>query len=325
MRSFGVQHSHRTARLDIRPPAIMEASVHESPLMYPTFTRVVLTLAIVPSLAFAQRVATSSDSTAIPRELALALISSGPGMSPNALLVGKAPDDIPPDLIPPGTEILGSVTQFDQRIIVLAMKQSPDSAIGAMEARLVAAGWKEPPAAPQVSRAGFVGADAFSSIGGRPDVVCREDEVVMLSSMYRRSGGSILKVSYSKGQRYNSCNVRREAYRSPYDDAPVPTLRAPVGSISRGNGMGGSSDGEVNLTTKLGTRLKPAEVVAHYDKQMVSAGWTSVSEGSVDIVAVHTYRKADEKGQAWTATLVSQTVPDGSDQDVSLRLNRRKQ
>ena len=294
--------------------------------MYSTFTRAALTLALVPSLALTQRPASTPDSQQpVPRELAIALMSFGPGMAPNNLLIGKAPDDIPPELVPPGAEVLGSVTQFEQRIVVLAVKESPDSAISTMQGKLLAIGWKQPTRGPSMSRGGFVGADAFSSMGAQPDVVCRGEEVVTLASTYRRSGGSILKVTYAKGQRYNACTIRQDAYRSPYDDAPVPTLRAPTGSISKGSGMGGGSDGEVHLTTKLGTTLKPGEVVAHYDKQLIAAGWTSRSEGSADVVAVHTYRKTDDKGRPWTATLVAQTIPDGLDTDVSLRLYRRQQ
>ena len=293
--------------------------------MYPPFTRVVLTLALVPTLTLAQRPSSVTESQdAIPRELALALLSFGPGVAPNNLVVGKAPEDVPPELLPPGAEIIGSLTLFEQKIIVLGVKESPDSSIGSMQARLVDAGWKEPPPAPDMNRAGFVPADAFASAGPRPNVVCRDNEVVTLTATYRRTGGSVLKVSYSKGQRYNACNVRREPYRSPYEGAPVPTLRAPAGSMSQGNGMGSSSEGDLQLTTKLATRLKPAEVVAHYDKQLIAAGWTSLTEGSADIVAVHTYRKSDDTGRVWTATLVSQTIPDAPEQAVSLRLNRKQ-
>ena len=293
--------------------------------MHSEFTRFALTLALVPTLALAQRSTSGSDSQEpVPRELAVALMSFGPGMSANNLLIGKAPDDIPPELIPPGAEILGSVTQFEQRIIVLAVKQTPDSAISSLQASLLGTGWKEPPRPPSMNRGGFVAADAFTSMGGQPDIVCRGDEVVTLSATYRRTSGSVLKVSYSKGQRYGACTVRQEAYRSPYDDAPIPTLRAPGGSISKGNGMGGSSEGQINLNTTLGTTLRPAEVVTHYDKQMIAAGWTSRSDGAADIVAVHTYRKNDDKGRVWTATLAAQTIPDGKDMDVSLRIYRRQ-
>ena len=79
----------------------------------------------------------------------------------------------------------------------------------------------------------------------------------------------------------------------------------------------------VTLSTQLTTRLKPAEVVAHYDKQMIAAGWTSLSEGAADIVAVHNYRKKDEKERVWTAALLSVLGPDEKVQDVSLRLSRR--
>jgi hypothetical protein len=292
--------------------------------MRPTFSRVALTLAFVPSLALSQRPNTADSQELVPRELAVALMSFGPGMSPNSLLVGKAPDDLPLELIPPGAEILGGLSQFETKIVVLGVKQSPDSAISSAQTRLIGLGWTEPPPAAGLRRAGFVAAEDFGSIANRPDIVCRGAEVVTLSATYRRSGGSILKLSYSNNARYSACNMQQSVSRSPYDAAPVPTLRAPMGSISRGSGMGSSSESEVQLTTKVGTRLKPSEVVAHYNKQMIESGWTSVSEGAVEIVAVHTYRKTDDKGQAWVATLVSQSVPDGTDQDVSLKLTRRR-
>ena len=79
----------------------------------------------------------------------------------------------------------------------------------------------------------------------------------------------------------------------------------------------------VSLSTQLRTRLKPVEVAAHYDKQMREQGWAAVADGAVDIVAARTYRKNDEKNRTWTAVLVSMTLPDGTDQDVSLRLTRK--
>ena len=106
---------------------------------------------------------------------------------------------------------------------------------------------------------------------------------------------------------------------------PIHTLRAPEGSMTLGGSSGMSVGGSGNVTnsTQLSTKLKPAEVVAHYDKQMIAAGWTSLSDGAADNVAVHNYRKKDEKERVWTAVLFSVLGPDEKAQDVSLRLSRR--
>ena len=266
----------------------------------------------------------------IPRELAMALISLGPGMAGTAdVRIGKAPDDVPPELMPQGLTILGSMTQFENAVIVLSSPQQPDSAIAALEKHLLSASWTKPPTPPaRQNQRGFVSADVGQFSYTQPDMVCKGDEFVMMSAMYRRSGGSIVKLSYSRGQRYSACKTREDiaVYRSPYEDAPIPLLRAPQGSMPANDGGGGINSMASNsmaMSTRLRTRLKAVEVAAHYDKQMREQGWAPISDGAVDNVAARTYRKNDEKNRTWTAIMVSVTVPDGTDQDVSLRLTRK--
>lgn len=267
----------------------------------------------------------------IPRELAMALINLGPGMAGTAdIRIGKAPDDVPLELLPPGLPILGSMTQFENAVIVLSSPQQPDSAIAALEKHLLSSGWTKPPApSARQQQRGFVSADVGQFTYTQPDIVCKGDEFVMMSAMYRRSGGSIVKLSYNRGQRYSACKTREDAavYRSPYEDAPIPLLRAPQGSMPANDGGGGGmssmSSNAMTMSTRLRTRLKAVEVASHYDKQMREQGWAPISDGAADIVAARTYRKNDEKNRTWTAVLVSVTVPDGADQDVSLRLTRK--
>src|SRR3954468_21012850 len=105
----------------------------------------------------------------IPRELAIALLSYSPGMEPNDIRVGKAPDDIPPELVPPGLQVLGSMTQFENSVIVLAAPQSPDSAIALIEAGLLGMGWTRPPIPQNRPRQGFVPANDLYAGFERPD------------------------------------------------------------------------------------------------------------------------------------------------------------
>src|SRR5690349_8889242 len=172
----------------------------------------VATVWCLPVTAFAQVPSRPVESQEpIPRELALALLNLGPGMGGGAdIRVGKAPDDAPPELIPPGVEILGSTVQFESMVIVLASKEQPDSAISSMETKLLAAGWTRPPTPVNRGMRGFVAADMGAMNFSPPDMLCQGDAFVMMSGTYRRNGGSIIKLSYNRGQRYSACKQRTD-------------------------------------------------------------------------------------------------------------------
>ena len=287
-------------------------------------------LLVTPAVSLSQPAGKPSDDP-IPRELALALLNltPAPGWGVQTdIRVGKAPDDVPPELVPPGLQVLGSMTKYESSSIILIASQQPDSAIAALEAHLLSVGWTRPPVPTYRPPRGFVAADVALASPDRPDMVCRGDEFAMLSGTYRRSGGSLIKVMYNRGQQFSACKNREQPtqYRSPYEEAPVPTLRAPSGSMARGSSdmtMGGSSS-SIALSTRLATRLKVGEVVDHYDKQMRDQGWAPLKAGTVEFLGARTYRKNDEKGRTWNALLLSLSIADNNEQDVSLRLTQRQ-
>jgi hypothetical protein len=290
----------------------------------------VLALVAAPSISVAQprTPPQSGQPDLVPRELVLALLSVNTGAGGTDLRVGEAPDDIPPELVAPGAQIIGSVSQFGNATLVLALPQTPDSAIGLMEAHLLAGGWTRPPTSPaRMLRRGFVGADFSDLANGMPNFICRGDDYVMLSSMYRTSGGSLLRVNYNRNNRPSMCTVRPqiERGRSPFEEAPIPTLRAPAGSMTLNAGSPISSMGqnEVTVSTRLSTQLSASDLVKHYDAQMRTAGWTQVEEGAIDLLAARTYRKTDEKNLAWTGVLYAISRPEGKEKDVALGLRRR--
>lgn len=296
--------------------------------MHPTISRslAVIILSVTPAMTVAQSGAKLPESQeSIPRELVLALLNLGPGMGGADIRVGKAPDDIPSDLLPPGLEILGSTTQFESSVIVLAAREQPDSAVSRYEAHLLGAGWTKPPAPQARPMRGFVSADAGQVTYDRPDMACRGEEFVTYTGTYRRNGGSLVKVTYSRGNRYSMCKARQDVttYKSPYDEAPVPLLRAPFGSITTdGGGISVLSNNSFSLSTQLTTRLTPGDLVEHYDRQMREQGWASIGDGSLKIVAARTYRKNDDQGRPWIGTLFSIAIPDSSQQDVTLKITR---
>lgn len=289
---------------------------------------VAFVVSLAPSLASAQPRPKAGDSQEpIPRELALALLNLSSNMSGAGgdILVGRAPDDVPPELLPPGVQVLGSTTQYDNLVIVLAAQEKPDSAIAVYEAHLLKSGWTKPQPMPSRTMRGFVTADAGQQSYEQPDIVCHGDANAMLVASYRRMSGSLLKVTYNRGGRYSLCRMRSDAttYRSPLDEAPVPILRAPVGAMmNEGGGISASSQMSFSLSTRLSTRLKVADVVTHYDKQMRDQGWTSISDGAMAFIAAHSYRKNDDQGRTWSGVLFSVMLPDSSQQSVTLQLTR---
>lgn len=300
--------------------------------MHPTISRSIasIALALTPVVTAAQSPSRPQDAQdAIPRELVLALLNLGPGLAGGSsdIRVGKAPDDIPPELVPTGYQVLGSTTQFESSVIVFTAPEPPDSAIAAYEARLLSSGWTKPPV-PQVRpMRGFVSADAIASGYEQPNIACKGDSFVSFASSYRRTSGSLLKVTYNRGTRYSMCKARQDVvttYRSPYDEAPIPLLRAPFGAMmTQGGGINASND-MFSLSTRLSTRLTAAQVVAHYDKQMRDQGWVSVADGALEILAAHTYRRNDSDGHTWTGMLFSMSAPDSLQQDVTLRIARSR-
>ena len=101
-------------------------------------------------------------------------------------------------------------------------------------------------------------------------------------------------------------------------------LRAPQGSTQAMDGSGMSmGSNTVTMSTHLRTRLKAAEVAAHYDKQMREQGWSAVSDGAIETLAARTYRKTDEKKRTWTGVLFSMNAADAAEQDVFLRLTSK--
>jgi hypothetical protein len=297
----------------------------EAPLMNPIRRLLFLAVSVTAPIASLAQVPSkpADPQEPIPRELVMALLNLGPGMGGGSdIRVGQAPDDAPPELLPPGYQILGSTTQFENMVIVLAAPQQPDSAIAAMETKLLASGWTKPPTPNFRPMRGFVSAD-IGQVSYQPaDMLCHGDAFVSMSGTYRRSGGSIIKLSYNRGQRYSACKQRTDVtvVRNPYEESPMPLLRAPQGSItSEGGGMSMGSYG-ITTGTRLKTKLKAAEVAAHYDKQMKEQGWMPVADGAVEFFAARSYRKTDDKQKAWTAILVSMNSADAGEQDVSLRL-----
>ena len=205
-----------------------------------------LVLSLTPIVVGAQQAARPADSQEpIPRELALALLNLGPGMGGSSdIRIGKAPDDIPAELLAPGLGVLGSTTQFESSVIVLTAPQAPDSAISVYESHLLSSGWTKPPAPRGPTMRGFVSADVGQFAYERPNVACKGDGFVTYAGTYRRMGGSLVKVTYNRGTRYSMCRNRADTatYRSPFDEAPVPILRAPFGATSSdGNGMSQTS------------------------------------------------------------------------------------
>ena len=259
----------------------------------------------------------------VPMELAQALLGGygAPGGGAADLVVGRLPADFPAELALPGIgTVLGGLThgageaQMGRAsIAVLASPQRPAEALAIYETRLERGGWRRAPGAER--RGGFLPAPV-----SRPGMFCRDGMFVTVFATPRPAGGSHLRLNLRHPARMSPCD--RERRQEVRDDAPPPMLRAPDGAatLSGGTMSGGPTTRE--MSTRLETRLPPAELVAHYAAQLEQARWSLGPLLTAEGVAVQSAQHSDAEGRVWHGLLTAVALPGSNEREVIFRFMR---
>ena len=236
------------------------------------------------SLAFAAVSALATAAAAqetIPKELALALLPLSPA-SGGDILVGKIPADLAPDLpLPVGARVLGTFVSPSAVYVALAIPGTMDSARALVTRALVAHGW----AARERNVPTMGGLQYGSSLSAMPTILCKgtsmPPEGITIAAHFYGPNTALVKLTRTQT---GACDRANEAVfaeqrvismsRSPF--ASVPPLYAPgdprAGMMScRSPSMSGTS----SQNQPLRSELSASEILAHYGRQLDSAGWKS--------------------------------------------------
>jgi len=256
--------------------------------------------------------------TTIPTDLALALLDHGGGISGERspkIVVGKAPDPIPASLTSlEGAVVAGGLEYPQTAIVVLAFTLPPNQVMLTVDKQLTARGWKPPPPPPTES-SGF--SAGYSFMGG--NAYCADSAAATVSYSPAPKGGTYLKVQYFRNKERSVCATRTEfGFRQRL--FKFPALLPPSGMI-QGRGGSGSDGDNAETSAHLRGVLAPPVIVAHYVKQLDSAGWKLGATVTSGAAAISSAEVKDSDGVLWLGAITAWRV--GADEiEVAIRMSR---
>lgn len=260
----------------------------------------------------------------VPKELAIALIRAA--SDGGDILVGKVPADLVEDLqTPPGGRILGSFVSPSYVQVVMAIPGSTDSALAYMRRALPQRGWQ-----PWQRPIDVSGGLQYRAAGGLPTTFCRsgtaQPQSLTIYATFYGYNTSLLRVTRSFG---GTCEarVRMESIQSragmmPSPFASVPPLYSPsdmsgsLAACQQSSGFRGSS----SQGQPVRSALAATEILAHYGRQLDSAGWNSLKEPNT-ATAAGQWMKADSLGTRLVTITVSAVPARTGCYNVELRLS----
>ena len=250
-------------------------------------TLMVRALASLGLLACARGVLPAQGSPSrdmIPKELALALVSYG--RDGGDFLVGGLPGDLAADLpIPAGGRVIGSFASPDVSTSVLTLPVTPDSARMLVTRTLQEHGWRvhQP-----VGRRGGLTVPASSLMRmlckpGRADQIA----VTTQPGANGTSPGTIVRLMRTPaGPACDETGVGAvEPGRRMTDPfSTLPPLYAPEESTPGQACRPGSYGGMASQTIPVHSSMSAAVLLAHYGRQLDSAGWKPLAADSASAI-----------------------------------------
>lgn len=258
---------------------------------------------VAPLLLIAGAVRAQTPEQQIPKELALALIPYG-GTDGGEIIVGKLPPDLASIFtVPAGARVLGSFVSLTYGQAVIAIPGRADSAMSFARRTLTDHGW-----VPRERTAFRMGGLQYSPEMAQPTTYCKKDtanlpDAITIASQFHgpmtllrltrtagtsicdptlMSSGGVAAFGTGRGTAVGALSPRAEFVQSQMREMPlasVPPLYAP-GDYRMSQRCFQQSDfprGEETQTQPVRTELSQAEVLAHYGRQLDSAGWKPMS------------------------------------------------
>lgn len=190
--------------------------------------------------------------------------------------------------------------------------------------RLERAGWGPPPAPKVITQPGFQ-SSVFNTATGTSNVFCRNRDLMVVGVAGAYGTETVISLNYSTGQR-TACDPQPQSPEASVGMSPVltavklipPLAPLPVGFIS-GTGTGGSND-EAHADARVMADLPVAEVMEHYRRQLVAAGWTSGERSNTSSAAVATFTFRDSTARSWNGALTVIGSPPSNRVDVRLTI-----
>lgn len=282
-------------------------------------------LSVAASVVRAQGKEPLSQPSAVPIELATALIESGGVAGPDAprILVGSAPEWVMPRIVvPKGGRVLGAAFQGTTVLTILNVPLASDSVIGELRRSLLDRGWKAVPVMQQPAVGGFRPAPTPASDAPITRVtLCDGAQTLSASLLHRDAKSADVAYRISTATGMSACNPPQMAAALQMIRSPWPTLYNPAGSSdARMTGecsttIGGSS----GIGTTLRTAMTPDSVLEHYARQLADSGWKT--EGERGSTIGRSFTRVDASGAPVELSITVTSTPRAeSCRDVNMQV-----
>lgn len=293
----------------------------------------VILLALTPYVLAAQE---ASRPDSLSYDFVMGIMSAGYGLM-GELRVGQVGERFPVELLPAGSEILGSVSSAQGSMTIVRVLQPPRAALSALEDRLTAGGWSRPAPPPSgeyrnvfepseqrtiggYSRQGFCkGQEGLMPFSVRPPGRTGREAPALPGARPATLQATLLRIQHTPPGESSMCSPRplRMAIAAYL---PELTLRAPIGMEVDARGSSYSNDSQGSEATITGA-LNAAEIAAHYGAQIREAGWELVGESADTLAASQTWRIQNQNGR-WRAVFSVIAVADSPVRHAELRISR---
>lgn len=241
---------------------------------------------------------TAQASDLVSRELVVGLLGQWRGyLDYGALLVGRAPPMLSPDLLPADATVLGGLAYDEFSVTVLTLPSNPRQAEQRLDEQIKSNGWTPPPAFP-IQEKGFVTGPRMELRKG----ACKDGAFLRIAASARPAGGSLVTVVWQAPAPGGPCQPPQQVRSYRDQDLPIPALLAPPGTVGETGSSSSGSDYR-ELRTRLRGRATAQEVLRHYVEQLAAFGWTAASPASGGDVAIQSLRMAGDSGRTWYGTL----------------------
>jgi len=240
----------------------------------------------------------SGQQDQIPRELALALIPYGGGEG-GEIIVGQLPPDLATTFtLPPGARVLGSFVSLSYIQMVMTFPGTPDSAQAFANRSLSEHGWTARDRSP--ARMGGLQYGPHFTV---PTSFCKPAatgiaETMNVSTQFHGANVTLLRLtrtmgasncnsfpgdivvnSSSSGSLVASSTVELTQRMAEMPLSTVPPLWSPGDPIaSNQRCRAPNRSGSQSQSQTLFTELSAADILAHYGRQLDSAGWNVGTE-----------------------------------------------
>ncbi len=192
--------------------------------------------------------------------------------------------------------------------------------------RLERAGWGPLPAPRVTSRPGFQ-SSAFNTSSGTSSVFCRDRDLMAVGVPGAQGTETVVSLSYQNGQR-TVCNPDTARPETNGGNAGftgaaslIPILAPLPVAVTTNTGSGGGSD-QATADARLMTDLPVAEIVEHYRRQLLAAGWTNTERNNTPSTAVATFTFRDSTARSWHGALTVIANPPSNLVDLRLVIHQ---